>query len=258
MDFDIHANLDVEDIDAVPETYRPLYGEAENGYSVQAPFRPIAEALSGLNGALVKARAEAKHAKKSANLQPWLELGESPDAVRDEMENLREQLKSATKGKVNLDKMHAEFEQAKQAAIGEKQKELETMHNSLAEHLIDREVAFAMSKPGLKGSPKLLLPHVRRSTQVVNDGGQFVARVVDAQGDPRGDGKGGFMSVEALVKECRADAELARCFDADDVAGAGIAGTQNQTVRPNGTGYQGDKPTQQKITDGLAARGIGR
>ena len=89
MDFDIHANLDVEDIDAVPETYRPLYGEAENGYSVQAPFRPIAEALSGLNGALVKARAEAKHAKKSANLQPWLELGESPDAVRDEMENLR-------------------------------------------------------------------------------------------------------------------------------------------------------------------------
>ena len=75
----------------------------------------------------------------------------------------------------------------------------------------------------LTHSPTLMLPHVLKHLDVVEDGGGWRAVVVDPQTHaPRiGDGQGGLMTIEALVAEMASKPEYAPGFKGTGQTGSG-------------------------------------
>jgi hypothetical protein len=94
------------------------------------------------------------------------------------------------------------------------------LQGSLEKSLIEAQATAAIA--AAKGSPELLLPHVMRSVKVVEENGEFVARVLDAQGQPRiANVKGDPFTVANLIEEMKANEVYGRAFDASGAGGSG-------------------------------------
>ena len=98
--------------------------------------------------------------------------------------------------------------------------ELKAMMGSLEAHLIDAEAAQAVA--AMDGSRLLLLPHIRSRVKVVNDVGKYAVRVVDSEGDPRGNGSGGFMTIKDFVAELKSKSDFAGAFKPSGNTGSGM------------------------------------
>lgn len=98
------------------------------------------------------------------------------------------------------------------------------LQKSLEQHLIRAEATAAIAALG--GSPELLLPHVMSQVKVLEDGEQFVARVLDEQGNLRiGDMKGTPLTIAQLIEEMREKPVFGRAFEASKVGGSGAPGS---------------------------------
>lgn len=240
MEFEFGKNPTVDSLDKVPEQFRGFYAEGEGGYALQDSFKPTAGAVDGLNKSLKAARRDAEEARKNRpDMSGFASIGQLLGVEGDEATN-PETLKSAIErvisesrdGKVNWEKMKQSLEQGFTSKLQAKDDELGTMSKSLQKYLVTTAAVQAIASQ--KGVPDLLLPHVQSRTKVVKEGDDYVVRVVDEAGDPRGNASGGFMSVEDLVKELRAHPTFGRAFESDAPAGNG--------VRPGTT----NKPTPQR------------
>lgn len=119
----------------------------------------------------------------------------------------------------DLQKREAQFQAELEAA-----KTRETrLRQSLEQHLVRAEATAALAQHG--GVPELLLPHVTGRIKVLEDGDQYVARVIGPDGNPRiADVKGTPMSIAQLVAEMREDAVFAPAFKASRAGGSGAPG----------------------------------
>jgi hypothetical protein len=117
---------------------------------------------------------------------------------------------------------------AREAQLLEKvQKDIEArdgrisaLSSALERRLVDAEATAALA--AAKGSPKVLLPHIKSHVKVVEEDGEYVVHVVDAKGNQRiGDAKGSPMTISQLVEEMKADPEFARNFDGSGSSGGG-------------------------------------
>lgn len=250
MDFVFSTNSAVDDLTKVPEHFRGMYTEQDGKFAIADQFRGVAEAVDGLNKALTAARKDAKGKPSLAQvLQPF--GVDSVEALQAKMDELNQQVTSAADGKVNWDKMKADLSAAHQRELAQRDERNTSMQRSLERHLVDREAVAAIA--ALKGVPELLLPHIRSQVKVILDGEDYVTRVVDASGDPRGDGKGGFMSVKDLVAEMRGSTVFGRAFESDATSGGGAK--PGSMARAVGTTTNAPKSPTDKIAAGLAARG---
>lgn len=254
MEFDFSNNQVVENLDSVPEQFRGAYVENEGedgGFVINPQVKPLTEAVSGLNTALSKARKEAKTNRGATPEQILEPLGfKSIDEAQETITNLKEQLEKAGDGKINLDKMRADMQKRLDEGLAAKDKEIEGMSSSLQRYLVEKEAVNAITQA--KGIPDLLLPHIRNQTKVVRDGDDFVVRVVDGDGEFRGDGKGGFMGIGDLVTELKSHQSFGRAFESEAPRGGGTpppAKPGNQFNR--GQDAKDMTPTQ-KIAAGLA------
>ena len=106
------------------------------------------------------------------------------------------------------------------------------LRGALDKVLVDNLATSAISKA--EGNVALLLPHVKASLTVVEKDGEYITRVLDAEGTPRIDDKGEAFSVTALVNEMKANDTFAPAFmnpnsgggAGGSGSGAGGAGTQ--------------------------------
>lgn len=97
-----------------------------------------------------------------------------------------------------------------------------TLSSALERRLIDAEATSAIA--AAKGSPKVLLPHIKSHVKVVEEDGEFVVHVVDARGNQRiGDAKGTPMTIAQLVEEMKQDADFARNFEGSGSSGGGAS-----------------------------------
>jgi hypothetical protein len=181
----------VESIDAVPEAQRSLYKETNGKFVLDVDGY---EDPTNLKSALQKEREAAKTATKQA--QAWAALGKTPDEIQalEQQTKEREQLESKLKAK----------------------------DSAIERHLVDAQATAAIA--AAKGVPALLLPHVKASVRVVEDGGEYVVRVVDAAGNPRVDAKGEFLSIADLVGEMRQSEIFGRAFEPTGTTGSGAQG----------------------------------
>ncbi len=257
MEFIFEKNTTVADVNLVPEQFRPLYVQGTDGFTLSDNYKGIATAIDGLNKSLKASRNDVVIAKKGqVDLTPFAQLGTllglegdeavSPDALRTALETT---LKSTKDGAVNWDKMKKDLEKGFQTQLGVKDGELAGMNKTLVKHLITSQAVTAIAAN--KGAPELLLPIISAQTKVIKDGDEYVVRVVDQAGDPRGNSSGGFMNVEDLVKELKASAVYGRAFESEGQSGTGTkpgSGQQRQVQKATEL-----TPTQ-KISAGLAKR----
>lgn len=201
-------------IDSIPEAQRSLYKESNGKFvlDVDGYEDPV-----GLKSALAKEREAAKNATKQA--QAWAALGKTPEEIQAlvEAQAQAERDKLAKGGE--WDKLKAQMSDQHKAELGKKDERIQTLTKSLERRLIDADATAAIA--AAKGSPALLLPHVRMSSKVIEDGGDFKVQVVDQAGNPRVNSKGEFLSIADLVDEMRQSDIYGRAFDASATTGSG-------------------------------------
>jgi hypothetical protein len=272
MMWNFKKNAVVTDLESVPEQYRGLYvegtGENAGKFVVSPVVVQLANDYDGVNTALADERNKSKNKNTEAatfrtQLTKFQELAQSlgltveegadlAEILKGHVDGLSDQVKGGKEAKINLDKVNAEWTKKLGTAVDSEKGKTSKMQNSLERHLIGQAATAALASAG--GSTELLLPHVRTSVKVVQDGEDFVARVVDGQGDIRTNGAGQPMSVAELVAEMKTQASFAPAFKSEVKGGSG---KQPGTERPALKLGQGEaKTANDKIAAGLAARGV--
>ncbi len=214
MPFEFKPTL--ETLDGVPQNFQGLYtaNEGGSGYTFHPDFKAH---VHGLTSALDKERKTAKEIK--AVLAGWTALGEKPEDVKAKLEELTEAAAKAGDSGKALDKLKADLEQGYSKKLTAKDAEVTAMRATVERYLVDNEATTALAEA--KGAVQLLLPHVKSNVRVIEENGQYVVRVVDKDGDPRGDGKGGFMSIKDLIAEMKASETYGRAFESSGTTGGG-------------------------------------
>lgn len=257
MEFEFTKNETVDSLDKVPDQFRGLYGEGEGGFRLQDAFKPVATAIDGLNKSLKASRRDADDAKRNRpDVSGFAAIGQllglegddaaSADALRGAVDRL---LSESKDGKVNWDRMKKDLEAGFNTKLQAKDGELQGMTKALQKYMITSSAVQAIAEH--KGVADLLLPHIESRTKVVKDGEDYVVRVVDENGDPRGNASGGFMSVAELVKELKASPTFGRAFESEAPNGGGKQPGSGQRQAPV---KQGEKSSMDKIAAGLRAR----
>lgn len=269
MEWDFVDNAQIDEgtlTTKVPEQYRGYYVQAEDGkYVLDDKIRPLAEAYSGVNkklGAVNKDKSNfskeaadrrtALKAVSDAMTELGIEPGDDiPATLKQKFTELLDQVKNGKDISVNLDKIKLDHQRRLDEAVSAKDSELKSMEVSLQKHLIGREASSALAEARtVQNGVNFLMPHVNAQTKVVKDeNGEFTVRVVDAQGDARSDGRGGWMSVRDLVAEMKTTFPMA--FESTTPSGAGTSGRHTDQRR---TAKAEDRSPVQKISAGLTSR----
>ena len=251
----------VDDISKVPAEYRMLY--SDDGALLESAHG-IRDSVLGLNKTVVNLRKEADRNKKTGNdtitavNALMSEVGvESIEGLVEHISGLNETI--ATKGKINPEKIREEIENGFKKQITDLNAQLSTKDGLLHNTILGRDVAQAVAKHG--GNADLLSPYVATRLKMVEDNGTMQVRVLDADGDFVGDGKGGWQSVDAFVGSLKENPTYHGAFAAQQ-QGPGGSGTppngqQNNQQRQQQNNQQQPKSAAQKISDGLRARNMG-
>ncbi len=267
MPFNFEENKTVADLTTVPENFQSLYVETtadgNTVYTLSDAVTGLVEAYTGTNKALESARADKKKASdESASRRQalkavddfitelGLETSEDPvETLRSHFGSLSESVKNGEEIKIDLDKIRREYEARMLEKENTHASELQQRDSALERHLIQDVATRELS--AAKGAVDLLLPHVRNHCKVVRtENDNYEVRVVDAQGDVRSDGSGGWMGVKELVAELKGTEQYGRAFDSETPGGSGSPpGGMNRVVT---TSNQEEKSATNKIADGLS------
>lgn len=215
----------VESIDKVPEQFRGLYAQGEDGkFVVNETYKGVAEAVTGLNRSLKAARAEAK-ARTPVDLAPLADFGKTPEEIKAgitaKMQELQDQLAKGGDAKLNLDKVREDMTRAHQADLQKHTTRAQALQNQLYGLLVENSANSAVAE--MKGVPELLLPFIKNQVKVIEEDGQFNVYVVDSAGDRRYSGiTGQPMSIKELVAEMKANEKFGRLFESEAPAGGGM------------------------------------
>lgn len=229
VDFSFKDNAEVDSIDKVPDTFRAAYVEKDGKFTVREDMVGIASAFDGVNKALHGERKVTTTLKGQKDVGAVLKAGLGFDTV-EEAKAKFDELTSAVHAKANIDpkKIRDEIEATFTGERETLKSSVTDMEKTLKKYLVDNTAMTALS--AVKGNAKLLMPHIRSSSKVVKDDatGDYVTRVMDGDGQYRGDGKGGFMGVAALVEEMKKDRDFSGAFESDALEG-GQQRTQGKT-----------------------------
>lgn len=264
MEFDFSTSGTVDTLDNVPEQFRGVYVEdpATKKFNVNPTLKGVVDAITGLNTALRSERGTTKTLKSQKDVAAVVKevFGlDTVEEVKAKIDELNQQV--AEKSKVDPAKIKADIEKAFTTKEEGYKGTISKMQGTLEKYLIDSAATGALS--AAKGNVKLLLPIIRNAVAVVPDGDDYVVRVKDPAGDYRGNGAGGFMSIEDLVKELKSSADYKVAFESDAPSGGGGNNRQQQPSRQTQQ-RETQRQTQEstnptdRIAAGLAKRRGGR
>lgn len=225
--------LSIKNPEEIPEKYRALYEqEGEDGdFTLDGSLH---NKITKLVESLEKERKRSKDATKES--KSWADLGESPEAVRQQLESLKEahaaeieELKTLIdkegdvkdkfeKLRLELVKSHDEELKAKDAALVE-------MEETLRKHLVESAAKSAIAEA--KGKVKPLLPYVLQTLKLVKEEEEYRVVVLDEDGEPRITKDGKNMDIRSLVEELKADVEFQPLFEATQTTGSGARQSTN-------------------------------
>jgi len=251
--------LTVKAIDDVPEQFRSIYEQGDDGFRMVDGLAKKAHDLGSLQTTLQKFRKDQAVLDKTLKgftqiaetpekltemIAGYRELGESPEKVRQLIEEKDRLL--ADKGDVGkqidqIKRAHeAELGKVRDAhtkALSEREEHVKGLRSAMEREMIDSALTSEIVKA--KGAAELLLPIARQHVRVVQDPntGEYVRRVVDGDGDTRINGKGEPMSIGELIQEMRASDVYARAFDAEGRGGSGGGGSNGAGGNRAGKSY---------------------
>lgn len=265
-------NAVVDDLNTVPEQYRGLYvpgtGENVNKFVLNPVAVQIANDYDGVNTALADERGKTKNlnnenAQRRQAVAKFAEIAQGmgitveegadlAELLKGHIDGLNDQVKGGKEAKINLDKVNGDWTKKLNTAVEQEQGKTKKMQTALERYLVGQAAVAALAAAG--GATDLLLPHVRSRVRVVQDGDDFVAKVVDDAGDIRTNGAGQQMSVNDLVAEMKTLPAFAPAFKSETKVGTGKQPAEKTAPRR----VEGvEKTAAQKIEDGLAKRKAG-
>jgi hypothetical protein len=262
--FKLKDNLTIESLDSVPDDFKPIYGEDEagGGFRVRPEFSGLAGAIASIQGSLVSSReAERKGREFAEQAQAWGALGESPDAVKAQLDELQKKLEGASGSAEDLERFKQEFQgqhkaalEARDKALAESKAALEQMQSSLHNHLVVSTASQAIATA--KGYPEMLMPLIQSHTRVVqNEQGQHVVQVLDDDGQPRFNGASMQpMTIGEYVSELKQSEVWGRAFQPTGTSGGGAQPNGKVPPRQMHQGSEETKTAKDKIAVGMAAR----
>jgi hypothetical protein len=265
VDFDFPEVVD--NLDSTPEEYRVAYDKGADGkFALKDAFKPFVGAAKGNHAALLSTKKDLQKAQgESAQRRQVIKAFEdfaaasgitfdekTPllDALKTHLDTLQASAKNGTELKVNLDRIKADYQKQTDAVKAEADTKVGKMRGSLERHMVGDAAKGALAKA--KGSIELLLPIVRSQTKVVEEGDEYVARVVDSDGNIRIDPRTGSpMTIDGLVSEMKGNTAYARAFESETKSGTGAPShTAQRTTTTTTTTAQ---PTSlDRIKSGLA------
>lgn len=258
MDWDFNSNAEIDEttLGTAPEGFRGAYVKGDDGkYRIADTHRPFVEAISGLGNALRNERNASKTLKgqKDASAQVKEALGfDTLDEAKARFDELSQAV--ATSSKVDPAKIKADIEKTFNTEREQLKADNTAMQSTLSKYMVESAAIGALATA--KGNAKLLMPIVREQVELVKDGDEYVVRVKDGAGDYRGNGKGGFLSVEELVAEMKGAKDYAAAFESDLQGGTGPGQRpgvmQRQQVQRDQN--REDMSSTDRIAAGLAAR----
>ena len=256
-----------DNLEDVPEKYRPYYVEVEGGYGVDPKLKPLVDDYVGVSTALAGARNDKKKANdESATRRQALtafdelanafgvEVGEAgvAEAIKTFVTELQDQVKGGKQMKIDLDKIRGTFEKEKAELTATKDKEIAQRDAAISKYLIGNVAAGALAKH--KGSIELLSPIISSRAEVIReDNGEYSVRIKDDEGTHRMNASGGWMNIDELVTELKSDSKYARAFESESPGGTGsLPGAMRKSPLNNNGGQKRDEMSAtQKIGAGL-------
>lgn len=255
----------VDTLDSVPEEYRVAYAaNAEGKFALKPEFKPFATAITGLNTTLETTSGHLKTSNKEAAdrrviLKSFEDLLTASgvtvedgkpmtDALKAHLDDLTSKAKNGGELKVNMDAIKRDFERKNKELQDLADGKISKMSASLEKYLVGQQANAALAKA--KGSVDLLLPIVRGQVKVIQEGDDYVVRVVDKDGSPRSDGKGGWLDIDGLVAEMKTQAAYARAFESEAKGGSETR-TQTRQQQTRVVTDRDKMTPNQKIAAGL-------
>lgn len=188
--------------------------------------------VNGLKTALAKERQEKKEREAKLKEFDGIDVQAAKEMLQRKQELEAQAAKDkgdwATRERQLQEQLAAQLtgrEKQYQSEIETRDQRIQALQQSLDRYLIEAQATAAIV--AAKGTPELLMPHIAQQVRIFEEDGGFVARVVDAQGQPRiADIKGTPFTIRHLVEEMKNDPVYGRAFEA---SGAGGSGASNAT-----------------------------
>lgn len=254
----------IENLDAVPEDFKYLYVQGQDGFKVDPKHVKMAEAFNGLKTNLKKERdtktaANNQAAQERNAAKAWKELAkkfgnaDTPEKLEAFIVELNKKIEAGEK--IDVEALKRDLLKAKDDAVAAKDQEVQTLLGALEKALVESVAVAELAKE--KGAPGLLLPVIKGKTKIIKgeDGGYHV-RVVNPDGSIVHDGNtGNPLSIAQLVGNLKKDADYGRAFDSAKPAG----GNQQQQQQrnggtPTGPAKEGDQRSpHEKMKAGMGA-----
>ena len=241
----------VESIDTVPADFRPLYAQNDTGtFGVPDALKPAVAAFKKVTGALTNSRKEADTFKRQVvDLAPLADFGQTVEEIKA---NFEAKLTEGSKAKVDIDKVKQAEAQRYANEIKQKDAKIASVTAQLYSLNVRNVAKDAIAAE--KGSAELLMPHVERHVQQVEEDGQLKAYVIDADNSRRfSNVTGEPMTIRELVAEFKTNPVFAPAFASSAPKGGGTppgVGVRTTSTVANGTTMS----AEQKIAKGLEAR----
>ena len=215
----------VDSLDDVKEGLKEFYTEGDDG-----KFRLDAEGVEDVAG-LKSALGSERDSRKAAERELKKLAGVDPKKFKELLKAEEERQRDKAKDEGDWEAREAQILEKHALALKAKDGEVSAANQAVERHLVDAEATKAIA--AAKGSPRLLLPEVKRQVRVVRtDAGEYVARVVDKEGTERigtiSDGKANPMTITELVGELKQDKELAGAFTGSGASGSGASETDDK------------------------------
>lgn len=266
--WDFVKNAIVDDVAVVPEQFRGLYvkDDATGKFKIGDVAKPLVDMYVGVNTSYEKAKKDlatsnnesaARRVAVTGVVELAKKLGiEGVDETNPAtaLDTFTTELISKVKGgkdlTVNLENIKKEYE-GKNKAITDAASTAQTkMLGSLQKHMIGSAVNAAMAKH--QGNPALLTDMITGRAKVVQDGEEYVVRIMDESGSPRSNGAGGWLDIDGFVGELKGNTAYAGAFASEQKGGNGTKpGASNQKTQTNNTT---EKTAVEKINAGLTKR----
>ena len=218
--------MKLQTLDGLEDSIKALYRKTDTGYVLDADGEP-ADEVAGLKSALQKEKQE------------MLELKQKLDGLsKNELAELKRLKKVAEEAERERLERDGNWEAVKSQMLKKHQEELEAVNSRVAglqgqleRVLVDQAALEAITSN--KGNPKLLLPIVKASLRLVEENGQQVVRVVNAQGQPIvANAKGDAMTIAGYVESLRAEPDYQAAFAASGASGGGSQSGASGGVDP--------------------------
>lgn len=215
----------LESLDSLPEDFRENYAQGEDGkyhLTLLGEYIPkeSVEDVSGLKKALGQERDAAAAAKRRLKELEEQYGGVDLEEIKKFNEEKQRLEEEKAKQEGRWDDLKRQLNEAHKGELTKRDEQIAAMQSTLENFLVDGEASRAIA--GEDGYTALLLPHVKSQTRVVQtDSGQYTVRVVDAEGKPRVNAQGDYMTINELVSEMRTDEQFSAAFKAKQRPGGG-------------------------------------